>query len=390
MEISYLIEHHYGALKKRDFRGYDPYDGLKSAIFAKSPCFRSRAMRLAWIQLFKRSPINLRPVAMVPEGHNAKGLALVIRGLVLMHQLLGGERYLQEALRLADIIISQRAPDRNYLCVGYDFFWEAKAFSVPAFTPNMTVSSFTGQAFLDLHGLDTDGGWLDYARQIGAFIEKELILFESDDEIVFGYIPGEHARVHNVNLMGGSFFARLHHLTGEERYGRYAEKAARYSVRSQRDDGAWAYGENPHHQWVDNFHTGFNLISLNEIDGYLPNASWKRSMEKGLAYHMEHHFLEDMTPKYYDSRLYPIDIHNFAQGIVTLLTFGLGDRARLLLRRCLDMMWDEKRNYFYYQKSRWYTNTIDYMRWSQAWMFYALSRYLMNAHDAGTKDAQEI
>ena len=383
MEISNLIESHYGALKERGFRGYDPYDGLKSAIFRKSPCFRSRAMRLAWIQLFKRSPINLRPIAMVPEGHSAKGLALVIRGLVRMHRLLGGERYLREALRLADIIISLRAPDRSYFCVGYDFFWEAKAFSVPEFTPNMIVSSFTGQAFLDLHGVDADGSWLDYALQIGAFIEDELILFESDDETAFGYIPGERARIHNVNLMGGSFFARLYSLTGEERYGRFAAKAARYSVRGQRDDGAWAYGENPYHRWVDNFHTGFNLVSLHGIDRYLPDDSWKRSMERGLRYHLQHHFLEDMTPKYYDSRLYPIDIHNFAQGIDTLLTFGQFDRARLLMRRCLEMMWDGRRNYFYYQKSRWHTNTIDYMRWSQAWMFYALARYLLDAGNDG-------
>ena len=41
----------------------------------------------------------------------------------------------------------------------------------------------------------------------------------------------------------------------------------------------------------------------------------------------------------------------------------------------MEMMWDDRRNYFYYQKTRWYTNRIDYMRWSQAWMFYALARY---------------
>jgi hypothetical protein len=38
-------------------------------------------------------------------------------------------------------------------------------------------------------------------------------------------------------------------------------------------------------------------------------------------------------------------------------------------------MWDAKKRCFYFQKTRWYTNRIDYMRWSQAWMFLALTRY---------------
>ena len=379
MNISKLIERHYSALKVGDLKGYDPYDGLNSRFFRNSPCFGSRALRLAWIQLFKRSPLNLRPLTRVHEGHNAKGLALIIQGLINLHRLTGKESYLEEAVRLADIIILQRAADREYFCVGYNFFWEAKAFSVPEFTPNMIVSSFTGQAFMDIYEANFDKKWLDFAIQIGEFFEKELILFESDDEMAFGYIPGEGARVHNVNLMGGKLFARLYSLTGDERYKRYAVKAARYSVRGQREDGAWPYGENPYHKWVDNFHTGFNLVSIHDINRYLPDDRWQVCMDSGMNYHLKNHFLGDMTPKYYDSKPYPIDIHNFAQGIDTLLIFGYHEKARLLLERCIETMWDGKKGYFYYQRTRWYTNRINYLRWSQAWMFYALTRYQMEA-----------
>jgi len=40
-------------------------------------------------------------------------------------------------------------------------------------------------------------------------------------------------------------------------------------------------------------------------------------------------------------------------------------------------MWSKK-GYFYYQKHRFYTNKISYMRWSQAWMLLAISRNLRN------------
>ena len=41
----------------------------------------------------------------------------------------------------------------------------------------------------------------------------------------------------------------------------------------------------------------------------------------------------------------------------------------------MDNMYDNKRHYFYYRKFKFYINKIPYMRWSQAWMFLALSIY---------------
>jgi hypothetical protein len=312
----------------------------------------------------------------VPQGYNSKGLALLIRGLMNLERLEGRGEYLEDAIRLADIIISQKAERRNYFCAGYDFFWEARAFSVPPFTPNMVVSSFCAQAFLDLYEAEGGVKWLDYAVQAGEFIEKELVLFESDREMTFGYVPGEKARIHNVNLMGAALFARLFFHTAEEKYREYAIKSTTHSVDSQRDDGSWIYGDKSHHQWVDNFHTGFNLLALKEIRQFLALEKWSKNLRTGFEYHIENHFLPDMTPKYFDTELYPLDIHNFAQGIVTFLAFGYPDKALKLIEKSVDMMWDRNKHYFYYQKRRWYTNRIDYLRWSQAWMFYALSEYL--------------
>jgi len=37
--------------------------------------------------------------------------------------------------------------------------------------------------------------------------------------------------------------------------------------------------------------------------------------------------------------------------------------------------------FFYFQKHRWYTNRIPYMRWGQAWAFHALTEYLLHHDD---------
>jgi hypothetical protein len=42
-------------------------------------------------------------------------------------------------------------------------------------------------------------------------------------------------------------------------------------------------------------------------------------------------------------------------------------------------MWDEKRGYFYYRILRTGTIRTSYMRWTQAWMFLALSVLLADS-----------
>ena len=63
------------------FKGWDPYDGLNSKVFQILPFLKHSALcRLIVIQGFKRSPVNLRRLAMVPKEYNAKGIGLFLSG----------------------------------------------------------------------------------------------------------------------------------------------------------------------------------------------------------------------------------------------------------------------------------------------------------------------
>ena len=63
------------------FKGWDPYDGLNSKLFQALPFLkRSAICRLVVIQGFKRCPINLRRIALVPKEYNAKGIGLFLSG----------------------------------------------------------------------------------------------------------------------------------------------------------------------------------------------------------------------------------------------------------------------------------------------------------------------
>jgi hypothetical protein len=45
--------------------------------------------------------------------------------------------------------------------------------------------------------------------------------------------------------------------------------------------------------------------------------------------------------------------------------------------------------YFYYQKRKFLTNKIAYMRWSQAWIFYGLTYYILNENRTDKKARTE-
>ena len=74
-----------GALKRyceaEGFKGWDPYDGLNSKVAeAILPLKHSAFLRLCVIQGFKRCPVNLRRIALVPKEYNAKGIGLFLLG----------------------------------------------------------------------------------------------------------------------------------------------------------------------------------------------------------------------------------------------------------------------------------------------------------------------
>ena len=110
-------------------------------------------------------------------------------------------------------------------------------------------------------------------------------------------------------------------------------------------------------------------------------SDYREAYERGVQFYADNFFLEDGTPKYYHDRTYPIDVHSAAQAIV----FFAAERdyralVEKVLRWTLRNMWD-RRGYFYFQKRRFYTNRICYIRWAQAWAFHALSEYLLHARE---------
>lgn len=353
-----------------DYKGWDLFDGLNARLLQATPLYRFNLVRLAWIQLFKRSPINFRRIAGVPMGSNAKGIALFVSGFT-------EQRNLAQAEILLARLATMRCEGFHGESWGYNFDWEARAFFVKKGTPNLVTTVFVANAYLDYYDVSKEEKYLNTANEACKFLLHDLIMTEDESELCFRYIPGENAVVHNAYMLGAALLGRVFRHTQNARYLEASTKAMRKAIRALRTDWSWPYGELPHHQFVDNFHTGFNLVSLSQWIQDTGSQTWKTELRNAYNYWLKTFFLDTGCPKYYADSLYPIDIHCSAQGIVTCLKLQALDDSGLdwagrIGSWAIENMQD-KGGYFYYKKTRFVKNKIPYIRWSQAWMFYALS-----------------
>jgi len=295
---------------------------------------------------------------------------------------------MEEAKSILEQLKEMRCSGYADISWGYNFDWQARAFYVPVGTPNMVTTVFVANAFLDFADAKSKGhgAWsnnkkneeeyLDHAVGACEFILNELVLFEDKNKLCFGYISGEGAIVHNVNMLGAELLARVYSHTKNLDYYEKSKKAMAYSLAAINEDYSWLYGELPHHKFIDNFHTGYNLVALKDWIDFTGEKNWEKELKNAYGYFLNTFWLENGCPKYYHNSLYPIDIHCSAQGIVTCLKLRDYDdqsipMAKKIAQWAIENMQD-KTGYFYYQKTRWYTNRTPYIRWSQAWMFYAL------------------
>jgi hypothetical protein len=377
--------------RARDYAGHDPFDALNSRAFQATPLRRSRLARLAWTQAFKRSPVNLRPLARVPAARNAKGTALFALAWLARARATGGARHTlahREARTLLDDLAAARIETAHGAAWGYDFDWQGRAFFAPRGTPTVVPTAFAARALVEASQFFGDDGYLGLAREACEFIRRDLNRAdESADEFCFSYTPLDATRVFNASLLAAEALAAVGAHTREEGLTREAARAARYVVRRQRRDGSWAYGAESFQSWADNFHTAFVLTSLARVAGACDDcrAEFAPALRRGFDFWRANFFRADGFPKFLPDRAHPADAHSAGAALVALAELeDLSPDAPPLAKRIAHWSLEnlrDPRGFFYYQRRRTHTVRTPYMRWSQGWMMYGLARLLETMND---------
>ncbi|UFS71090.1 hypothetical protein LPW11_02610 [Geomonas sp. RF6] len=366
--LAYCRMHRWG--------GYDPYDALNSELYQKTPLCRSRLCNIAFTQIMKRLPVNLRPALQIAPQQNAKGVALFLSAVVKLARV--GVTTPDDCAPLVALLESLRSTEERYWCWGYSFPWQTRSHLVPRGAPNLVCTSFVANSLLDAYQFSGDVRYLEMAASAADYLREKLFWRAGDGTVGFSYpLPGIRVQVHNANFLGAALLCRVYRHTGQERYLEPALSAACYSARRQHEDGSWDYGELSTQRWVDNFHTGYNLCALRSIGEDAGTDEFEPALRRGYRFYREHFFRPDGAPKYFHNKCYPIDAHCVAQSLITLVTLQdlSDDGGRLSGEVC---RWSMKHlrdrdGYFHYRIGPLFRNRISYMRWTQAWMLLALA-----------------
>lgn len=377
------------------FKGWDPYDGLNSKVFQALPWLKRSALcRLVMIQGFKRSPWNLRRIAMVPKEHNAKGIGLFLQGYCNLYKVvvqrpelendLGKKEVLLDQIKeLAELLISLQSEGYSGACWGYNFDWQARRlFLFPRYTPTVVATNFCATALFDAYEVTKNERYKSIALSAAEFVLRDLHRADYNGGFLFSYSPLQgNDTVFNASLLGSKLLSYCYRYTKDERL----KVAARGSVvaccNGQAVDGSWVYGMLPVQGWIDSFHTGYNLDGLIAYQENTGDRAFAENIERGFDFYIKNFFNEDGSPKYYHNRQYPIDIHCPGQLFVTLHRLGRFDEYRELAAKVLEWTvrnMQDRRGYFYYQLKKGISSKISYMRWSNAFMFNALSYYILS------------
>ncbi|WP_417813992.1 hypothetical protein [Thalassospira alkalitolerans] len=332
-------------MAKADVAGADPFDGLESRLFRKSGLMGFRFARLVWVQAIKRGPGWLRSLAMIPPLRNGKTLAL-LQGAA------GGVGLCDFR---ADLVALQN-DDGGW---GYPFAWQARAFYAKRGQSNAIVTSFVVDALMAAGMADDD----PVMGRAAVFLSR---LWRDG---FFAYLDHSDAEVHNVSLWAAWALHRI------DPANRLIGSAVNRVLAAQNPDGSWAYGTRSHHRFIDGFHTGYVLDLLDRFRGAGEGgmAGLDKAIGRGYGFYRAKCFDGDGNPRSFAGRDGYVDCHAVAQSIASLCRFGEVAEANRIADWAIETLFDANRGVFYAGLGRFGPDRRVYMRWTQAWMVWALS-----------------
>jgi hypothetical protein len=179
-------------------------------------------------------------------------------------------------------------------------------------------------------------------------------------------------------MVGAAILARTAKHTGNREYLTAAKGAMEYSCARQLPNGAWLYGEEPANQWIDNFHTGYDLDGLKCYMDYSGDREYEGVLKKGLAFYKRNFFEKSGRPKYYHDRTYPVDSQAASQAMDTLANASEYDDESLELglkvaQWTLDNMRDREGYFYYRQYPLGIKAKTPMLHWAQATTYKALT-----------------
>jgi hypothetical protein len=117
---------------------------------------------------------------------------------------------------------------------------------------------------------------------------------------------------------------------------------------------------------------------LERLNPHVDRGEFQDALARLRAYLRTEFLRSDGLLNYYPGRLHPVDPHNYAAAAIYAIAFGTPEdlppeHAERLLREVDARMWNPRKGRYRFRRHRWRRVSRLFLRWTQAWMFAALS-----------------
>jgi hypothetical protein len=370
-------------IESENFKGYDPYDTLNSPIPFH---WLGKWGAVLAIQFQKRNPFNIRALLGIKKDYNPKAIGLLLHAYSLDYQNNKNEETLEKMSFFFNWLLDNRTNGYDEYCWGYNFDWASPVKFLEKFSPTIVVSGFVAKGVFEYYQATQNPKALEVLKSIGDFTQNKLEWTETEKGKCVSYSTKTIDCCYNANMLGAELFARLYVITKESRYKELACKMTDFTVAYQKVSGLWNYSidiKTGKERIQIDFHQGYVLDSIHYVLKYCGNNEvYLSALKLGTAYYYKNQFKETGQSIFRVPNDYPVEIHNQAQGIISLtrlayLSEDYGLFATKIANWTAENM-QSKKGYFYYKKYPYHTIKTPFMRWSQAWMLLALTE-LKNA-----------
>jgi len=366
-------------IESQAFKGYDPYDTLNSTF---PFYFLGKWGPVLAIQLQKRNPFNIRKLLGIKKEYNPKAIGLLLHAYSLQYQKEQNEECLKKMHFFFNWLLENRSKGYTSFCWGYNFDWASPVKFLEKYSPTIVVSGFIAKGIFEYFLATKDEKTKEVLISIGEFVKNDLVWTSTPEGKCVSYSTKTTDCCYNASMLGAELFARLYFLTQEETYKTLAVSLTDFTVAHQQTDGSWNYSidvETGKERKQIDFHQGYVLDSIHYVLKYTgENPVYLKALKKGATFYFEKQFLPNGQSVYRYPDKYPVEIHNQAQGIITLFRLAYLDEqyapfAKQVAEYTIETMQHPQKGYFYYKKYPLYTIKTPFMRWSQAWMLLALT-----------------
>ena len=366
-------------IEGQDYRGWDPYDILKSPLFKLPLLNKNKTIRFYSQQFGKRFPFNIRSLLLVPKGCNPVTLGLCIQAysyLILVYPE-KKEEFEKKILSLIAKLKRLIPSGFSGACWGYDFDWEARYATIPSYQPTIVATGIITNGLFECYRITKNKDAFDLCKSACDFVLNDLNRTGTPLSFCFSYSPLDRQQVFNATMKGVRLLSQVYSVTRNTKLKEIAGYAAQYVIDQQNDDGSWFYSKSSTGGWIDNYHTGYILECFDEFMKNMGDNSFSSHIVKGFGFYKNSFFEDNLLPKFYNTKLYPIDCTSAGQSLLTLCRYGEKSMAQKVANWMITNMQTDN-GYFYFRKYKHFTDKTSFMRWSNAWMLAGLSCVLCN------------